>query len=180
MKNGKNQKSSSARSRKGSHNTARAKILSHGGGSAGKRDVGSAPIDYDGALSSYRGAGIGEPASTEKSHAVQNHGNVYEINGALTDKVVKQLWERGGSDVYGIDAHSLKIKSIESLGRRQCSKVRELDVSFDWKLGTISERSSGRRRAATAQLAQGTGREDWTLGGRTGDLPCLRFPRVTL
>ena len=61
----------------------------------------------------------------------QNHANMNEINGPLTENVVKQLWERGGSDAYGIDAHSMKIKCIKSLGRRQCSKVRELDVSFN-------------------------------------------------
>lgn len=55
----------------------------------------------------------------------------HEINGPLTEKVVQDLWARGGSDAYGIDAHSMNVHSIESLGRRQCNKVRELDVSFN-------------------------------------------------
>ena len=53
------------------------------------------------------------------------------INGPLTENVVRSLWTRGGSDEYGIDAHRLNIQSIESFGKQQCNKVRELDLSFN-------------------------------------------------
>jgi Leucine-rich repeat (LRR) protein len=53
------------------------------------------------------------------------------VNGALTETVVRSLWTQGGSDEYGIDAHRLNIQTIESFGKAQCSKVRELDLSFN-------------------------------------------------
>ena len=54
-----------------------------------------------------------------------------QVNGPLTESIVKRLWAQGGSDEYGIDAHRLNITKVESFGKAQCSKVRELDLSFN-------------------------------------------------
>jgi hypothetical protein len=55
----------------------------------------------------------------------------------LTEAGVRRLWQQGRSDEYGIDAHRLNITSIESFGKQQSTKVRELDLSFNMLSGPL-------------------------------------------
>jgi Leucine-rich repeat (LRR) protein len=53
------------------------------------------------------------------------------VDGPLTETIISSWFAHGTSDEYGIDAHRLNITKIESFGRQQCNKVKELDLSFN-------------------------------------------------